>query len=95
MPGRPPNPFLHLPRQWNTRVRSAVLHVVSLAHLALTAARARAIDPNAARGTITYYELPVSSLMGVPGARDAPLKTIRSKRLDEFGLPGEGWRVAA
>ncbi len=43
----------------------------------------------------TFYELPVSSLMMVPGARDAPLKTIRSKRLDEFGLPGEGWRVAA
>jgi hypothetical protein len=47
------------------------------------------IDPNAARGTITYYELPVSSLMGVPGARDILLKTFRSKRLNEFGLPEE------
>ncbi len=27
------------------------------------------IDPNAARGTITYYELPAESLMIVPGAR--------------------------
>ncbi len=53
------------------------------------------IDPDAGRRVITFYELPVSSLMSVPGARDAPLKTIRSKRLDEFGLPGEGWRVAA
>jgi hypothetical protein len=48
------------------------------------------IDPDAGRGVITFYELPLGSLMGVPGARDAPLKTIRSKRLDEFGLPGEG-----
>jgi hypothetical protein len=48
------------------------------------------IDPDAGRGIITFYELPLGSLMGVPGARDAPLKTIRSKRLDEFGLPGEG-----
>ena len=28
-----------------------------------------AIDPDAARGTITFYELPVTSLMVVPGAR--------------------------
>ncbi len=49
MPGRPPNPILRLPRQWNTRVRSAVLHVVSLAHLALTAARAQAIERHRAR----------------------------------------------
>ena len=28
------------------------------------------IDPDAARGTITFYELPISSLMMVPGARD-------------------------
>jgi len=52
------------------------------------------IDPDAARGTITFYELPISSLMVVPGARVALLKT-RSKRLDGFGLPGEAWRVAA
>ncbi len=49
MPGRPPNPVLRLPWQWNTRVRSAVLHVVSLAHLALTAARAQAIERHRAR----------------------------------------------
>ncbi len=44
-----------------------------------------AIDPNAARGTITYYELPVSSLMGVPGARHTLLETIRSKRQERMG----------
>jgi hypothetical protein len=49
MPGTPPNPVLHLPRQWNTRVRSAVLYVVSLAHLALTAARAQTIERHRAR----------------------------------------------
>ncbi len=49
MPGSPPNPVLCLPRQWNTRVRSAALHVVSLAHLALTAARAQAIERHRAR----------------------------------------------
>ncbi len=54
-----------------------------------------AIDPNAARGTITYYELPVSSLMSMPGARDALLKTFRSKSLDGFRLPEETWKVAA
>jgi hypothetical protein len=31
MPGRPPSSFLRLPRQWSTRVRSATLHVASLA----------------------------------------------------------------
>ena len=56
MPGRPPNPVLRLPRQWNTRVRSAVLHVVSLAHLALTAARAQAIERHQAR-THRFCEL--------------------------------------
>jgi len=29
------------------------------------------IDPDAARGVITFYELPISSLMMVPGARVA------------------------
>jgi hypothetical protein len=42
MPGRPPKPILPLPRQWNRRVRSAVLHAISLAQFALTAARAQA-----------------------------------------------------
>ncbi len=49
MPGRPPNPVLRLPRQWNTRGRSAVLHAISLAQLALTAARAQAIERHRAR----------------------------------------------
>ena len=43
----------------------------------------------------TYYELPVSSLMSVPGARHTLLGTFLSKDLDGFRLPGEGWRVAA
>jgi hypothetical protein len=30
------------------------------------------IDPDTARGTITFYELPVSSLMSVPGAGVEP-----------------------
>ncbi|MFQ5701741.1 MAG: helix-turn-helix domain-containing protein, partial [Acidobacteriota bacterium] len=42
MPGRPPSPVLSLPRQWNERVRSAVVHAISLAQLVLTAARAQA-----------------------------------------------------
>ncbi len=49
MPGRPPNPVLRLPRQWNIRVLSAVLHVVSLAQFALTTARAQAIERHRAR----------------------------------------------
>ncbi len=53
------------------------------------------IDPDTARGVITFYELPISSLMMVPGARVALLKTFRSNRLDGFSLPGESWRVAA
>jgi len=31
-----------------------------------------AIDPDAARGTITFYALPVTSLMSVPGAGVEP-----------------------
>jgi hypothetical protein len=53
------------------------------------------IDPDTARGTITFYELPVMSLMGMPGARDELLGTLRSKQLDGFGLPDESWRMAA
>ena len=33
MPGRPLNPVPPLPRQWNERVRSAVIHAISLASL--------------------------------------------------------------
>ncbi len=40
MPGRPLNPILPLPRQWSRRVRTAVIHAISLAQFALTAARA-------------------------------------------------------
>ncbi len=53
------------------------------------------IDPDAGRGVITFYELPVSSLMSRPGARHTPLGTFLSKDLDGFRLPKEGWRVAA
>lgn len=53
------------------------------------------IDPDAVRGVINFYELPEGSLMMVPGARVQLLKTLRSKRLDAFGLPQETWRVAA
>ncbi|MBI2890166.1 MAG: hypothetical protein HYY13_05210 [Nitrospirae bacterium] len=54
-----------------------------------------AIDPDASRGTITFYELPAGYLMMVPGARDELLETLRSSRLDTFGLPVAAWRVAA
>ncbi len=33
MPGRKPKPEFHLPRHWSRRVRSAVLHGISLASL--------------------------------------------------------------
>ena len=42
MPGRQFNPVLPLPRQWPERLRCAVVHAVSLAQLALTAARVAA-----------------------------------------------------
>ncbi len=45
-----------------------------------------AIDPDAARGTIVFYELPAGSLMMVPGARVELSKTGPSRR-DGFGLP--------
>jgi len=54
-----------------------------------------AIDPDAPRGTTTFYELPITSLMMVPGARVALLRTFRSKQLDAFQLPEEAWREAA
>ena len=41
MPGTPPKPVLPLPKQWNRRVRSAVVHAISLAQFVLTAARAQ------------------------------------------------------
>jgi len=53
------------------------------------------IDPDTARGVITFYELPISSLMMVPGARVQLLKTFRSKLLDAFSLPELTWRLVA
>ncbi len=53
------------------------------------------VNPFDTRGVITFYELPVSSLMRVPGARHTLLGTFLSKDLDGFRLPGEGWRKAA
>ncbi len=53
------------------------------------------IDPDKARGTIIFYEVPVSSLVGMPGAGVELLGTLRSKDLDLFGLPEEAWSVAA
>jgi site-specific DNA recombinase len=53
------------------------------------------IDPDAARGVITFYELPISSLMMVPGARVARLKMMMSGNVDRFGLTEEAWREAA
>ncbi len=41
MSGRPLNPILPLPRQWSRRVRAAVIHAISLAQFALTAARSK------------------------------------------------------
>lgn len=53
------------------------------------------IDPDAGRGTIVFYVLPWASLMSVPGARDALLRTMVAKDLDRFGLQEDTWRVAA
>jgi len=53
------------------------------------------VDPDAARGTITFYELPISSLMMVPGARVALLKMMVSRNPDRFRLSEEAWRMAA
>ena len=39
MSGRPLNPVLPLPRQWSRRVRTAVIHAISLAQFALTSAQ--------------------------------------------------------
>ena len=39
MSGRLLDPVLPLPRQWSGRVRSAVVHAISLAQFALTSAR--------------------------------------------------------
>ena len=33
MPGQPCSPVIPLPKQWNKRVRSAVLDAISLAHV--------------------------------------------------------------
>ena len=49
MPGLPYDSVIPLPKRWNKRVRSAVLHAISLAQLGLTAARAQAIERHQAR----------------------------------------------
>ncbi len=49
-----------------------------------------AIDPDAARGTIAFYELPVTSLMSVPGVGVEPTQ-VRGPR--DFKAPGKGQRT--
>ncbi len=46
-----------------------------------------AIDPDTARGVITFYELPISSLMVVPGARVEPTHSENAEQPD--GHPEE------
>ena len=50
-PGQPDRCFSP-PKRWPHRVRSAVLHAISLAHLALSPARAVAADSTAARARL-------------------------------------------
>ncbi len=76
MPGRPPQPVLPLPRHWNERARSAVLQAISLAQLALTAARAQAIGrhPTPSRRSSEIDRLPqeirlLREEMRIPGHR--------------------------
>ena len=49
MPGQPRRIVLPLPKQWNKRVRSAAVHAIALAQLALTAARAHATQRHCTR----------------------------------------------
>ncbi len=49
-----------------------------------------AIDPDAARGTITFYELPAGSLMMVPGVGVEP---TRARGPRDFKAPGKGRRT--
>ena len=49
MPGRSLNPIIPLPRQWSGRVRTAIIHAISLAQFALTAARATSRSSGRAR----------------------------------------------
>ncbi len=44
MAGSPPPPRIPLPRGWPRRVRSAVIHAISLAHFSLTATRSWAAN---------------------------------------------------
>lgn len=53
------------------------------------------IDPDNARASITFYQLPITSLMGMPGAGVELLGTFLSRDLDGFRLRREGWRAAA
>ena len=43
MTGFPPPPRIPLPRGWPGRVRSAVIHAISLAHFSLTSTRSWAV----------------------------------------------------
>ncbi len=44
MPGSPPPPRIPLPRASSHRVRSAVIHAISLAHFSLTSTRSCAVN---------------------------------------------------
>ena len=44
MAGSPPPPSIPLPRGWSRRVRSAVIHAISLAHFSLTSTRSWAVN---------------------------------------------------
>lgn len=81
MPGKPPHPVLSLPRQWNERVRSAVLHTISLAQLVLTAARARVSRIRPRRSsTVDCLRQQISLLREEMRLKDARMQRVPGHR---------------
>ncbi len=80
-----------LPKGWPRRVRSAVIQVISLARIARRISpsrvrtwpsRHRLLSPHHhTRWTITFYELPVTSLISVPGNRQKLYRRMKSFRI--------------
>jgi hypothetical protein len=68
----------------------SILRVIRRCHEGGSHCAEIGIDPDEARGTITFYELPTVSLMGMPGAGVEPA-WARSPR--DFKDTGEGQRT--
>ena len=87
MPKRP-HPSLRLPKGWTRRVRSAAVHAIALARLALTTARGQVESVRSGSGRIERLTEEILLLKEEMRVKDARMVDIPAQRRPHY-LPSE------